>query len=223
MKRCSACRAEKTLSEFHANKNQPDGLCHACKPCRKVQKAESHQRNREKQLKKFAAWRAANPDKVKANNDRSYREGREKIRAQQNARRRSNPEQYRARDAAYYAANRSRFESYRKRYKVENPERWRAAMAAGRLRYEAAKRTATIQEFSGAELAQRVSVFGDRCAYCAGPFEHLDHLKPIARGGPHCLANFRPACAACNHRKRAKNPFEWLAKLQRLREILPLP
>ncbi len=224
MKRCKGpCGLDKATTEFTANRSLQDGLCRLCKPCRKAEKAASHQRNREKQLRKFAAWRAANPDKVKANNARSYRDGREKVRAQQNAKRAANPDLNRERQSAYYAANKQRFEGYRKRYKAENPERWRMAMSVGRHRYEAAKRAATVQSFTAAQLEARVSVFGDRCAYCSGPFEQLDHLKPIARGGPHCLANFRPACAACNHRKRAKNPFEWLAKLQRQREVLPLP
>lgn len=30
-----------------------------------------------------------------------------------------------------------------------------------------------------------------------------DHVKPLAKGGPHILANIRPACVSCNSRKHA--------------------
>ena len=67
----------------------------------------------------------------------------------------------------------------------------------------------TIVEFSMEELNQRLSVFGFRCAYCGGPFEHLDHVKPLISGGPHCLSNLRPACAKCNLSKGKKTLKEW--------------
>jgi 5-methylcytosine-specific restriction endonuclease McrA len=39
---------------------------------------------------------------------------------------------------------------------------------------------------------------------CSGPFEHVDHVKPIAKGGLNVLSNMRPACGSCNSAKRAK-------------------
>jgi 5-methylcytosine-specific restriction endonuclease McrA len=219
---------EKTRSEFHANKNQPDGICHACKPCRKVQKAESHQRNREKQLKKFAAWRAANPDKVKANNERSYRENREKIRAQQNAKRRSSPQLVREYYDRYYAKHQAHHQAKSKAWRAANPERAAESMRRGRIKWEAANphkvrnvkerrrlRLKGIQvvEFSHDDLLSRLSVFGHACAYCGGPFDALDHVKPIALGGLHILSNIRPACRACNSKKGAKSPRKWFAEV----------
>lgn len=46
------------------------------------------------------------------------------------------------------------------------------------------------------------------CWICGtGPKEVWDHVKPLAKGGAHCLANLRPACKKCNSFKRAKWPF----------------
>ena len=53
-------------------------------------------------------------------------------------------------------------------------------------------------------LEQRRSKFaywGNRCWMCNAPATTLDHVKPIVAGGPHILANFRPACRSCNSSK----------------------
>ncbi|WP_399552357.1 HNH endonuclease [uncultured Microbacterium sp.] len=52
-----------------------------------------------------------------------------------------------------------------------------------------------------AELNERFAYWGFACWMCGSPWEHIDHVKPIAKGGPHLLANLRPACAACNMKK----------------------
>jgi 5-methylcytosine-specific restriction endonuclease McrA len=49
------------------------------------------------------------------------------------------------------------------------------------------------------------------CAYCDAPAEHLDHIKPIARGGRDVLSNVIPACAACNLSKADQTLAQWAA------------
>ncbi|MFE0187713.1 HNH endonuclease [Streptomyces sp. NPDC058989] len=39
------------------------------------------------------------------------------------------------------------------------------------------------------------------CAYCEGPAEELDHVVPLARGGPDTAANVVAACRSCNASK----------------------
>lgn len=41
------------------------------------------------------------------------------------------------------------------------------------------------------------------CAYCGRPFETLDHIIPVSRGGGTTLTNVAPACRACNESKKA--------------------
>jgi len=92
-----------------------------------------------------------------------------------------------------------------------------------RMRHEARKRFGGQRKltapdgvkgpFSEADLDARLSVFGHRCAYCGGPFEMLDHLKPLANGGHHLLSNLRPSCRRCNGHKNAMGPTDWLQLL----------
>ena len=43
---------------------------------------------------------------------------------------------------------------------------------------------------------------GNRCQYCAGPAESIDHVVPRSRGGQHVWENVVAACRPCNTRKR---------------------
>ena len=43
---------------------------------------------------------------------------------------------------------------------------------------------------------------GNRCQYCAGPAESIDHVVPRSRGGEHVWENVVAACRPCNTRKR---------------------
>lgn len=56
--------------------------------------------------------------------------------------------------------------------------------------------------FTDEQLAQRLSMFGSRCYICGSTDRvTVDHVKPVAHGGPHCLSNFRPLCKSCNSAK----------------------
>jgi 5-methylcytosine-specific restriction endonuclease McrA len=57
------------------------------------------------------------------------------------------------------------------------------------------------------------------CTYCAQPNDDtvvfvLDHVVPLALGGPHTLENLMPACEVCNRAKKDMHPDDyrtWLA------------
>jgi len=55
------------------------------------------------------------------------------------------------------------------------------------------------------------------CVYCGALVSngyHLDHKKPLARGGSNTVENLAIACPTCNLRKNAKTDEEFLALLQ---------
>lgn len=81
--------------------------------------------------------------------------------------------------------------------------RLRMAAAVRRSR----KSNAPSIPFTSAQLSERMRYWGDRCWMCTGPFETIDHVKPISKGGAHALMNLRPACKSCNSRKHARWPF----------------
>jgi len=54
--------------------------------------------------------------------------------------------------------------------------------------------------FTIAQLAARLTMFSG-CWMCGSTPNEVEHVKPLARGGWHMLANLRPACGRCNRRK----------------------
>lgn len=62
-----------------------------------------------------------------------------------------------------------------------------------------------------------------KCAACAvrlrgrGPLKyHLDHIEPLALGGPHCDSNMQLLCPSCNIRKSAKDPVLFMRGMGKL-------
>lgn len=112
-----------------------------------------------------------------------------------------------ARSAAWTQAN---LEAHRERnrgwYK-RNPARYAVANRAGAARRRAILAEVLMIPYTESQLEARLAFYGFSCWICGGPFEHLDHVKPLAAGGPHILANLRPACGSCNMSKSATWPF----------------
>lgn len=53
------------------------------------------------------------------------------------------------------------------------------------------------------------------CVYCAGPFDTIDHVIPLTRGGDNMKSNLVPACRSCNSSKGQKLLSEWMPHLAR--------
>jgi 5-methylcytosine-specific restriction endonuclease McrA len=120
-----------------------------------------------------------------------------------------------ARMALWRAAHKVEKAAYAVAWRAANPEKAREADA----RNSARRRGASVCDhlacliLGPTQLAWQTS---EHCCYlCGTPLQqgakpgepghvHLDHVIPVARGGLHCAANLRPACASCNQRKYVK-------------------
>jgi 5-methylcytosine-specific restriction endonuclease McrA len=91
---------------------------------------------------------------------------------------------------------------YRK-LREENPEVWRC--------YVRLRRSRSGPTPGPAAIVARVQECGGRCVYCGGPYEHLDHVVALARGGSSDIRNLVPACGPCNRSKGTKPWRSWLA------------
>ena len=58
-----------------------------------------------------------------------------------------------------------------------------------------------------------LNFYGWRCAYCHGPYEALEHRKPlVALDGGTTAINCVPSCQSCNSRKGTRHPDEIMQK-----------
>lgn len=94
------------------------------------------------------------------------------------------------------------------KYYLANREKRIADAAKRAVSRRAHKRNTMVLPFTAEQLRDRLLVY-DRCWICGSEaWEEVDHVKPIAKGGPHILANLRPACRNCNRRKSATWPMD---------------
>jgi 5-methylcytosine-specific restriction endonuclease McrA len=90
-------------------------------------------------------------------------------------------------------------------WRKENPLKVAAKVARRR-----ASVTGAVGFHTPEQLGARVAYYGGVCAYCqVAPYESIDHVIPLARGGSNWPANLRPACMLCNTSKGAKLLSEW--------------
>lgn len=174
---CRECKRTLPLSGFYRDKHGPGGFRSTCKECHKAAVLRRQRANHAAYLAYQAQYRE--------------RPGhREKARGATARYRSANPERVRASMARWMA----------------DPNN-RKVFREGQRRYKAAKRTAVIGVITPALLDTKLAYWGWRCWMCGGTPTDWDHVKPIAKGGPHVLANLRPACGDCNRRKRDRWPL----------------
>lgn len=185
-KLCSKCKICKPTAFFTKDIYQLNGLSKTCKECQ----SQYYQDNRRVIL------------------DRNLR-SQQKYKLKNNLRKIAwaikNKYKVRKANQNYYKHNMGKIIAYNAKWSKNNVL---ASRNKGH-RYRVRKRNNTIQKFTKAQLEQRMSVFGFQCAYCGGSFDHIDHVKPISKGGYHCLSNLRPACKKCNQEKHNKSLSEW--------------
>lgn len=107
VKTCSTCRESLPKSMFHKQAANKDGLCCFCKSCKKKRKRVEYLANREIILAKCAAYKKANPEKVKESQKRSYAK---------------KPEHYKSARASYYEENKEAILAYSAEYRAANKE-----------------------------------------------------------------------------------------------------
>ena len=81
-KRCSKCRAVKSLSEFSKKSDRTSGYASECKECDNAGTQKSRQENKDLVLKSNATYRENNREKIRAWHRKNYAENRDELLAQ---------------------------------------------------------------------------------------------------------------------------------------------
>lgn len=163
----------------------------------KVLKHQTRQRNKESVTEYKKKWAKQNPDAYKAMKRRDYLKHRETRMASNRKWAKENPELRRYHGRAYIH---------------RHPERHAARTAARRAFLLGVPGT-----YDGHDVQQLFRAQNGKCVGCgallsAGRF-HVDHKKPISKGGTNWPENLQVLCGPCNLRKHDMDYEEWLAMI----------
>jgi 5-methylcytosine-specific restriction endonuclease McrA len=153
---------------------------------------KAYQKRKIAALTEARAWKAANPEKVKAiqkrANAKRYSVTRDRLLASPELRAKA-----RAAVKNWYGRNKDRSAVYYHR---------RRARLAG-----------VENSYTQAQWRACQVYFNHCCAYCLRPLPlEMEHMTPISRDGPHIDENIVPACEPCNLRKHASTLLEFAAR-----------
>lgn len=197
IKACHRCNELKPLDMFYRRADSRDGRQYICKGCMLVgsrkwaaenpariyanSKAAS-ERDKVNGWTRSHEWRRKNRGKVNASAMRSYRKSRGVAIKKM---------------ADWRVKNKGLMREIKARYRRENREKVLVSNMQRRSLRKSASGFSTLEQ-----IRSRVAYYGGKCYLCkARPYEHLDHVIPLSRGGSNWPANIRPACSSCNLKK----------------------
>lgn len=136
----------------------------------------------------------AHYEKTKQKRAQRYLEVKEKIKDRKSARAKE-----------YYRENRERLLAQQKQYYEANKELWvlkvhkrRAAGLPTHIRISEIRKLRSLQK--------------NKCTVCKQELVryHIDHIKPLVKGGKHEFHNLQLLCPTCNLTKSAKDPVDFM-------------
>ena len=170
--------------------------------------------NKEKIVDYFKAYREANKEKIVAYYEAHYEANKERISAKNKAYYEANKEK----KAAYYEANKEKIAAYRKAHNEANKEKIsakkrayreanREKIASLKARHRALKRKQIPVHLRDCphEKKRLVEIYKLRniISEATGVQHHVDHMWPLADGGPHWSGNLQVIPAKENLSKSA--------------------
>ncbi len=174
MKKCKICQQVKDLKQFYKHKQTKDGVNTYCKTCQSKINAEYRKNNKERIRKTTEEWRANNRERM-LNKMKEYG-----------------------------AKNRQKLRDYAKTYAKNN----KAKRSHWNAKRKAIKRSSIPSFVKHCDLeSKRLKAIYTLCiniSKTTGVEHHVDHMWPLADGGPHWSGNLQIIPAEENIKKRAK-------------------
>lgn len=169
-----------------------------------------YQLNRKREIERATKWRKENPEKFRAMRRRYYDANKEKFRriARENSKRDKKKKLKRQREIR--AANREKYREKTRVWRRKYPERARISTINKKARRKAAPGKFTIQD-----VVLKFEKQKGQCIYCRIDIKnnyHIDHKKPLARGGTNWPHNIQLLCPTCNMEKHTATHAQFVAR-----------
>lgn len=208
LKKCTKCGEQKAFSEFGAHKLCLNGINPKCKACNRAGALEWYSRNPERAKLACAAYQTLNAEKVRAAKAANYSANSEKIKASVAVWAATNPEKVKEYKAKWADSNKEKIRANTVAWRSENPEKSRVQVQNRR----ALKRAngGTLSKNIASKLFRLQRGLCPCCMQPLGDDYHIDHILPIALGGPNTDDNVQLLRQRCNNQKHAKHPVDFM-------------
>lgn len=151
---------------------------------------------------------ASNPEHQKAASEKWRLANQERATKSASEWKRLNREKYNATAAIYRENNKDKIRAYHSKYKKENRSRLKAIDHNYRT-----KKSNNGGKLSKGIVEKLLKLQKGKCACCGQPLGknyHVDHIKPIALGGPNIDSNVQLLRQRCNNQKGKKDPLQFM-------------
>lgn len=187
---------------------------YASKNRRKINKKAraSYRKNRTEKLKAAKRHREANREQYKEASRRYYASNKKRVATATKRRRAKSLKKFQRARRESYARNRVTEIARQKIWSKANPESMRIIQARSRIKRLSAKGRFTIKDVRD-KLKKQKGI----CIYCPTVLikgYHIDHKKPLSRGGSNWPRNLQLTCPTCNLRKSSKTHSEFMRCLK---------
>lgn len=197
LKTCYRCGLNQSIESYNKNRSSSDGRSSECRIC--VNNYNKLYRN------------TMNKVKVAEYNKQYRNDNKEKLKAKHKIYKNLNKDEMAIRQHKWYEKNKDSVKTRTAKSKKSNPKQH--SNYANKRR--AKKKSLFTEKFSTNDI---INKYGDKCFYCSGVFEHIDHYIPLSKNGTHTLDNVRPSCKKCNLCKNSKSPEDWYKYYNKLKE-----
>lgn len=202
-KTCITCALPKRVTEFYRNTSYKDGYAGKCKKC----VLEYQIANKDRFAERVNTWVDKNRVLLNARQNEYRSKNREKIREADRKRYAENPAPARSNAQQYQRANAEKVRLYRAQWGKDNPDKVLEISRNRRARKKGAEGSHTAEDIHRIWVLQR-----GLCAACRKRMKeyHVDHIVPLAKGGSNYWTNLQLLHPQCNHRKKDKDPIDFM-------------
>jgi len=184
---CKLCKETKTFEKYNVARRNTTGRNTVCKACMKISNKKAYDANPEKEIARCLKY---------------YNKNREARNLYADAQRELYPEAHAARAAAYYKGNRDACRESSAKYRREN----RGVYTAHAAKRRARRFNATPEHTNelDTQITKILYVIARGLSKMNRIEYHVDHRKPLVKGGAHHWMNLQILTAEENLKKGAK-------------------